>query len=316
VEEYPRNLSELEANFATEEACRVYLAQLRWPSGFRCARCGSGKAWRVRGLWECAGCGYQSSVTAGTIFQDTRIPLPVWFRAMWWVSGPMNTASASDLQRELGLKRYETAWRLLHKLRRTMVRPGRDLLTGRVEVDATYVRRQREGQPGDFYLGKGLIAIAAEEHGAGVGRIRMRQITYASTASLVRFVQDSVAPGSVVHTDDLLKYRPLESRGYFHEVTFPERKKKNRTESQAMPRVQYVIRVFKKWLMGTYPGAVSCKLLDDYLDEFTFGFNLRRSEHRGELFLRLAQQAVTSDPVAHPRIVHPRRNAKAKPSIC
>src|SRR3984885_2692684 len=133
VEEYPRNLAELEADFGTEEACRAYLTRLRWPGGFLCPRCESGKAWPVRGLWECAECGCQTSVTAGAIFQDTRTRLPIWFRAMWWVTTQKNGASAMGLQRVLGLKSYETAWTWLHKLRRAMVRPARDLLTGRVE---------------------------------------------------------------------------------------------------------------------------------------------------------------------------------------
>jgi len=106
VEEYPRDLMDLEANFATEDSCRAYLARLRWPTGFRCPPCESEKAWPVRGLWECAACGCQTSVTAGTIFQDTRIPLPVWFRAMWWVTTQKNGASALGLQRVLGLKKY------------------------------------------------------------------------------------------------------------------------------------------------------------------------------------------------------------------
>jgi len=165
VEEYPRNLTELEANFTTEEACRAYLARLRWPAGFRCAHCGSGKAWPVRGLWECAGCGYQTSVTAGTIFQDTRTPLPVWFRAMWWVTTQKNGASALGLQRVLGLKRYG-AWTLLHKLRRAMVRPGRDLLTGRVEVDECYIGGLEEGLPGRLNWEKALIVVAAQERWA------------------------------------------------------------------------------------------------------------------------------------------------------
>ena len=148
VEEYPRDLMELEANFATEDSCRAYLARLRWPTGFRCPRCESEKAWPVRGLWECAACGCQTSVTAGTIFQDTRIPLPVWFRAMWWVTTQKNGASALGLQRVLGLKKYKAAWMMLHKLRRAMVRPGRDLLTGRVEVDECYVGGLEEGLPG------------------------------------------------------------------------------------------------------------------------------------------------------------------------
>src|SRR5260370_41450755 len=136
VEEYPRNLMELEANFGSEEACRAYLARLRWPDGFRCPRCGGQRSWPVRGaLLECAGCGCQTSVIAGTIFQDTRTPLPVWFRAMWWVTTQKNGASALGLQRVLGLKSYETAWAWLHKLRRGMVRTGRDLLAGKSAVD-------------------------------------------------------------------------------------------------------------------------------------------------------------------------------------
>src|ERR1035437_5336100 len=200
VEEYPRDLTELEANFTTEEACRAYLARLRWPAGFRCPRCGLGKAWLVRGLWECAGCGCQTSVTAGTIFQDTRTPLPVWFRAMWWVTTQKNGASALGLQRVLGLKKYDTAWTWLHKLRRAMVRPGRDLLTGRVEVDESYVGGEEEGLPGRLNLEKALIVVAAQADGPGMGRIRMRQIVDASAASLVPFVPASVAPGSVIHS--------------------------------------------------------------------------------------------------------------------
>ena len=239
AEEYPRNLTELEANFGTEEACRAYLSRLRWPSGFACPRCGSGKSWPVRDLRECAGCGCQTSVTAGTIFQDTRTALSVWFRAMWWVTTQKNGASALGLQRVLGLKKYETAWTWLHKLRRAMVRPGRDLLTGRVEVDECYVGGLEEGLPGLLNLKKALVVVAAQEDGMGIGRIRMRQIVDASAESLVPFVRDSVAAGSVIHTDGWLGYLPLEGKGYKHDVTFLKGKKK--TPSALMPRVHRVI---------------------------------------------------------------------------
>ena len=275
VEEYPRNLKELEASFATEEACRAYLSRLRWPTGFRCPRCGSEKAWPVRGLWECGGCGCQTSVTAGTIFQDTRTPLPVWFRAMWWVTTQKNGASALGLQRVLGIKKYKTAWTMLHKLRRAMVRPGRELLTGRVEVDESYIGGLEEGLPGRLNVKKALIVVAAQEDGPGIGRIRLRQIIDASAESLVPFVQDSVEPGSVIHTDGWLGYLPLEGKGYTHDVTFVTRKKK--TPSALLPRVHRVIALLKRWLMGTHQGAVSHKHLDYYLDEFTFRFNRRRS---------------------------------------
>lgn len=134
MEDYPRDLAEFEARLATEEACRDYLYQMRWPDGFRCPNCGHGQAWPVRKVFECARCARQTSVTAGTIFQDSRQPLRLWFRAMWRVTTQKNGASALGLQRVLGLRSYKTAWSWLHKFRRAMVRPGRDSLTGRVEV--------------------------------------------------------------------------------------------------------------------------------------------------------------------------------------
>ncbi len=140
MEEYPRNLSEFEAWFPTEQACRDYLFCLRWPEGFRCPRCDGDQYWPVCSiLLECRRCGHQTSVTAGTIFQDTRKPLVDWFRAMYWVTTQKNGASALGLQTVLGLGSYKTAWTWLHKLRRAMVRPGRDRLSGRVEVDETYL---------------------------------------------------------------------------------------------------------------------------------------------------------------------------------
>ena len=140
LEDYPRTLVELESHFAAEEACREYLARLRWPQGYSCPGCAGTKAWSTgRGLWMCAACGHQVSVTAGTIFQDTRTPLTLWFRAIWWVVSQKNGASALGLQRILGLGSYRTAWTWLHKLRRAMVRPGRDRLSETVEVDETFV---------------------------------------------------------------------------------------------------------------------------------------------------------------------------------
>jgi len=248
-------------------------------------------------------------VTAGTIFQDTRTPLRIWFRAMWWVTTQKNGASALGLQRVLGLKKYETAWTMLHKLRRAMVRPGRDLLSGRIEVDESYVGGEEEGLPGRLNLKKALIVVAAQEDGPGIGRIRMRQIIDASAESLVPFVRATVEPGSTVHTDGWAGYSSLESNGYAHEVTILKRKKK--TPSELLPRVHRVISLLKRWLLGTHQGAVSQKHLNYYLDEFTFRFNRRRSRSRGKLFFRLVQQAVAVDPVPYDRIVHPtRRNAK------
>ena len=219
-------------------------------------------------------------------------------------------ASALGLQRVLGLKKYKTAWAMLHKLRRAMVRPGRDLLAGRIEVDESYVGGEEEGLPGRLNLKKALIVVAAQEDGPGIGRIGMRQIIDASGESLISFVRASVAPGSVVHTDGWAGYFPLESSGYHHEVTILKRKKK--TPSELLPRVDRVVSLLKRRLLGTHQGAVSKKHLDYYLDEFTFRFNRRRSESRGRLFFRLVQQAVAVDPAPYEGIVHPTRR-KAKP---
>jgi transposase-like protein len=302
MENFPRDLLEFEARFSTEAACREYLFQLRWPDGFCCPRCGGQKSWPVSGvLLQCSGCSYQSSVTAGTIFQDTRKPLTLWFRAAWWVTSQKNGASAMGLQRVLGLRSYKTAWTWLHKFRRAMVRPDRDRLTGRVEVDETYLGGLEEGVRGRQTERKALIIVAAQEDGPGIGRIRIRRIVDASAESLVLFIQDSVEAGSVIHTDGWLGYEPVGGKGYDHEITFLKGNKK--TPSELMPRVHRVISLLKRWLMGTHQGAVSLEHLDYYLDEFTFRFNRRKSRSRGKLFFRLLQQAVAIDPVPYKSMV-------------
>ena len=211
MEDYPRTLEEFEGRFGTEQACREYLMQLRWPQGFRCPRCEGQRTRRSRrGLLRCGQCDYQASVTAGTIFQDTRLPLRTWYRAMWWVTSQKNGASALGLQSILGLGSYRTAWALLHKLRRAMVRPGRERLSGRVEVDETYVGGEEEGLHGRQTQKKALVAIAAEEDGAGLGRIRMRRIRRASKHQLHGFIQEAVEPDSTIHTDGWEGYVGLE----------------------------------------------------------------------------------------------------------
>src|SRR2546422_5611376 len=197
MENYPRNLKEFDLRFRSEEACREYLLELRWPDGFCCPRCGCGENSPVRTvLLRCRDCRHQTSVTAGTIFQDTRTSLRLWFQAMWWVTCQKNGVSASGLQRVLGLKSYETAWTWLHKLRRAMVRPGRDLLTGRVEVDECYIGGLGGGLPGRLNLGKALIVGSAQEDGPRVGRVCMRPSLDASAQSLVALLHDSGEPGS------------------------------------------------------------------------------------------------------------------------
>jgi transposase-like protein len=228
---------------------------------------------------------------------------------MWWVSTQKNGASALGLQRVLGLRSYETAWTWLHKLRRAMVRPGRDLLTGRVEVDESYLGGLEEGLRGRLFEEKALIVVAAQEDGKGIGRIRMQQIADASAESLEPFLLASIEQGSVVHTDGWSGYSGVSAKGYVHEVTIIKRSKKK--ASELLPRVHRVFSLLKRWLMGTHQGAISHKHLAYYLDEFTFRFNRRRSKSRGKLFFRLAQQAIAVDPISYDEIVHRTPGVKA-----
>jgi transposase-like protein len=237
-------------------------------------------------------------VTAGTIFQDTHKPLRLWFRAIWHVTSQKNGASAANVQQILGLGSYATAWTWLHKLRRAMIRPGRDLLCGRVEVDETFISGEVPKRSGRKRGGKALVIIAAEEDGKGIGRIRMAEIADRSRVSLHAFIERSAQPGSVIHTDGLPAYKGLEAAGYQHEVSVLLGQRED-AATQLLPRVHRVASLLKRWLLGTHQGAVANEYLDYYLDEFTFRFNRRTSKSRGKLFYRLLQQAVQVDPVPH-----------------
>jgi transposase-like protein len=302
AENYPRTLLELEKRFATDEACRHYLFALRWPNGFVCPRCGGLGGWPMaRGLWLCGSCRYQASVTAGTIFQDGRLPLPLWFRAIWYVTSQKNGVSALGVQRVLGLGSYQTAWAWLHKLRRAMVRPGRDRLSGRVEVDETYWGGDEEGVVGRLTHDKALIAVAAQEVGTSIGRIRLRHIPDLTKTTLHGFITQAVEPNNTVRTDGLNAYRGL--TGYTHEVIVV--RKQQETASVLLPRVHRVASLLKRWLLGTHQGAIGQAHLDYYLDEFTFRFNRRKSASRGKLFYRLVQQAVQVGPQPYRSLINP-----------
>jgi transposase-like protein len=312
MEDYPRNLTEFEARFSTEEACREYLSGLRWPEGFTCPQCAGSKAWPLsRVVFECASCGRQASVIAGTIFHGTHKPLTLWFRAIWLVTSQKTGTSALGLQRVLGLGSYKTAWTWLHKLRRAMVRPGRDRLSGRVEVDETYWgASETGGVHGRKVRNKTLIVVAAQEDRTRIGRIRMRRIPSASPRSLEDFVTSAVEPGSVVHTDGWHGYSKLSQKGYVHDVSILAKSKKPAAE--LLPRVHRVIMLLKTWMRGTHQGAVSHEHLDYYLDEFTFRFNRRTSRSRGKLFYRLLQQAVQLDPISYDTMIKHTRGRKNK----
>jgi transposase-like protein len=234
---------------------------------------------------------------AGTIFQDTKADLRLWFRAMWYVTNQKAGVSALGLQRALGLGSYRTAWSWLHKLRTAMVRPGRERLTEEVEVDEIYVGGVDPARHGGRQRTPttALVAAAAEVRERGIGRIRLQRIPDASGESLLGFVRAAVEPGAIVRTDGWTAYPGLARAGYTHQPRVISGS--GQTASTLLPRVHRVAALLKRWLLGIHQGAVSPAHLDSYLDEFTFRFNRRTSHWRGKLFYRLVQQAVAVEPI-------------------
>ncbi|HSF66167.1 MAG TPA: IS1595 family transposase [Nitrospiraceae bacterium] len=297
-----RALVEFEQRFATEGACRAYLARLRWPTGFRCPQCTTNGSWTTtRCLFMCRRCGYQASVTAGTIFHRTRLPLQDWFRALWWMTGQKRRLSALGLQRLLGFGSYRTAWLWLQKLRRTLVLPDWDRLGGQVEVDEMHMGSLEAGGGRRQLESKALVAIAAQIDGKGIGRIRLRRIPSASPNQLIAFVKHAVEPGSIVITDGWKAYARLKQEGFKHRPRLINASGK--TTLALLPRVYRVTSLLKRWLLGAHKGTLSREQLDSYLDEFTFRFNRRTSRYRWKLFYDLVAQAVLVEPLPYSRLV-------------
>ncbi len=298
---FPRNMVEFERRFRTDEACVGYLVRLRWGSGFRCPRCGGNGSWSlVRGLRQCWKCRRMTSITAGTIFHRSHLPLRTWFRAIWWFTNQKTGVSALGLQRALGLGSYRTAWMCLQKLRRAVVRPNREPLQGTVEVDETLLGGRHQVPGGRTSGAKAIVVIAVEVSENSIGRIRLKQVPKADTKHLARFVKEAVMPGATLVTDGWWPYVALGNRGYRHQREILETQ--GRKGSAALPHVHRIASLLKRWILGTHQGRVSRDHLDHYLEEFAFRFNRRHSKSRGQLFYRLLQQAVSVGPVPYDRI--------------
>ena len=294
--DYPSTYQQLLKWFPNDQACLDYLAKLRWPQGFVCPACGWGEFWRTAtGLWMCRQCQHRTSVTAGTIFHRTRTPLSTWFAAIWFVTSQKNGMSALGLQRVLGFASYETAWAWLHKLRRAMVRPDRDLLSGIVELDETFVGGVTPGMFGAA-SGKVPVMIAVEHNDARrLGRVRMAVAQAPGSLDLVEFAASVIEPGSIIRTDGSRMLKRLAHMGYTHEASAGYRAV---DKDSVLPGVHLVASLLKRWFIGTLHYRVEEHQLPYYLDEYTFRFNRRTSKSRGLLFYRLLQQAVRTDP--HP----------------
>ncbi len=318
--DYPRTWDQFLDGFPDDEACRRYLEGIRWKQGFVCPACGvADDAFQgSRGRWICRHCRRQSTVTAGTVFDKTRTPLRSWLAAVWYVVTQKQGVNALGLQRVLGLGSYQTAWALLHRLRRAMIRPGRERLHGLVEVDECWVgpsppkalrlTKKKQQLIKKRRAQSKIVMVAVEiKEPTGFGRIRLQRVADKSEQGVLPFVLDAVEPGSVVRTDGSAAHRKLEQHGYRCEMTVMLGAKD--PAHVTMPGVHRVASLLKRWLLGTHQGAVRSEQLDYYLDEFTFRFNRRSSRSRGLLFYRMLEQALVTEPVTYAQIT---RKAKHK----
>ena len=274
-------MRDFQRQFASEEACQDYLTACRWPDGFACPRCGHQRAYRIKEhrRWQCAACRYQVSLTAGTILHNTKTPLTVWFWAAYLTVTDTRGMSALLLQRQLGLRRYETAWMLLHKLRRAMVNAAREPLHGEVEIDDTWIGGPQAGLRGSRQL-KGrhaaLVLVAVEKRGATSGRVRMAVIPDFKATTLTAFIKRHVVPGSTIYTDGLKQFTGLPLAGFKHVARAQPRRGELRKGAQSVvPLADRAIGNLQQWLVGTHHG-VSRAQLQVYLDEFAFRHNRRR----------------------------------------
>lgn len=275
-------MREFQRQFGSEEACQKYLAACRWPDGFVCPRCGHTRSYRMsqHRRWQCAACRYQVSLTAGTILHNTKTPLTIWFWATYLTVTDKRGMSALLLQRQLGLRRYETAWMMLHKLRRAMVNAAREPLHGEVEIDDTWIGGPQAGLRGSRQLrGRraALVLVAVEKRGTTSGRVRMAVIPDFKATTLTAFIKQQIAPGSTIYTDGLKQFTGLATAGYTHVPrTQPLREELRKGARSVVPLADRAIGNLQQWLVGTHHG-VSRAQLQVYLDEFAFRHNRRQT---------------------------------------
>lgn len=297
---YPENLREFDKIFKDDDACLNFLEQIRWKDGFECQACGGDKYWvQATGLRRCRTCFFDNSVKVGSVYESSRLPLKTWFYAIWWMTSQKTGVSALNLQKNLGLGSYRTAWLLLHKIRNSMVHADRSLLQGEVEVDEAFIGGFKSGKRGRGAEGKELVVIAAECSGKSrVGRIRIQRVPDATTENLETFVMANIKPGSTIHTDGWKSYSDVKLLGFKH---LP---KKSATvhPDELLPRINTVTALLKRWLMGTLHGRLDPKHMDSYFEEFVFRFNRRTSKVRGLLFQRVLENSLRISPTPYVEI--------------
>lgn len=286
----PDSWRDFTKRFRSDADCEAFLFEVHYPDGFRCPRCDSTRGWRLKGrrLVECES-GHKVSLTAGTLLHGTRQPLLTWFAAVYLITTLTPGISALQFQRQMGVRRYETAFELLHKVRAALVAPAREPLRREVEVDEVLIGGKdadRGGRSGDMAVVAGAVEVLHLVLPDGqmrtrAGRVRLQALPDASTHSLVGLVKREVERGAIVHTDGWDPYRQLGRIGYDHRRLVQGR---HRTPTAAMPHLHRIFSNLKGWIAGTHHGRIEPRYLQAYLDEYTFRFNRRFG--RGPAFLR------------------------------
>ncbi len=304
MSQFPRSLIAFQRRFSDENACAQYLASIRWPAGFCCPACGHDRAWRLETkawTFECRRCRRQTSVRAGTVMHGSKLPLQIWFWAAYLMATHSNGISALQLWKQLGLGSYKSAWLMSAKLRRAMVDPTRNPLSGLVEIDETMINHRTKEDPaaggrGRSHDGKLLVAGAVELRGRGPGRLRLAAIDDFSARSLHAFVKAHVAPGATARTDGWPAYPGLPAARHEPHVIGAM------AAHLVLPWVHRVFSNLKTWALGVYHG-LRPKHLQSYLDEFVFRFNRRHTRHAA--FQSLLGIGLRTKPVTYKMLIAP-----------
>lgn len=302
--ELPITQVKFERMFATEEQCLKYFVELKYKDGFQCSECGHDKYWLLsRRRVRCCKCKKMLSITSGTIFEQSNKPLYLWYRVIWHMIAQKNGISAKGLQSIMGFGSYRTAWAWLHKLRMITVLSNRNKLNGKVEVDETFLGGDSEGKRGRGAEGKTVVVIAIEVLGKGTGRVRLSVIPDATRKSLKDFIVANIESDSELITDGWKSYKNIE--GYKHTII------KTDVDSQdknLLPHIHRIASLLKRWLLGIHQNYVTGNKTQNYLDEFTFRYNRRKSSSRGLLFQRVMEQVVSHPPITYKKVFEPLEN--------
>jgi len=295
---YPENQKEFERMFYEEQQCFDYLYSIKYPDKFICNKCIGNEYWLIGKHIRCKKCKSEISVTSGTIFHSSNLKLTDLFRIFWWIIIQKNGVSAKGLERVLGIS-YKTIWHWLHKIRRIMILPGRENLSGTVEIDEIFIGGKSKGKRGRGSEGKTLVIVAVEIIGKGTGRTRLAIVPDASRKSLNSFIKQNIKPDSTIVTDAWKGYVDVTKMKYKHKI---ENQSIKSDEVSTLPHVHRIASLLKRWLLGTHQSYVNMGNLEYYLDEFVFRYNRRKSSSRGKLFYTLIYQAMNHEPIGYEKI--------------